>query len=90
MGVDESTDGNSTFASTTYESVTTATDDATANDLTPANLAQVTSTDAVEMTTTQRSWTIRKLDEDGDNISDDDSGRWITQRACGLQLYPSE
>ena len=35
-------------------------------------------------------WTVRKLDADGDNVYDDESGRWISQRACGLHMYPSK
>ncbi|XP_071798137.1 uncharacterized protein [Asterias amurensis] len=56
-------------------------------DMTTVNSAQV-NTEVVNQTT-RTPWTIRKKDADGDNISDADSGRWTTQRACGLQLHPN-
>ncbi|XP_038050728.1 uncharacterized protein LOC119723897 [Patiria miniata] len=53
---------------------------------------EVTTTEATKpLLTTEayKPWSIEEPDEDGDSVSDEDKGRWIQQRACGLQLYPN-
>ncbi len=82
LEIDDTTSGNSSVNSTTVELVTTET-----ADVTTVNSTQVYTVEGKRAT--QRPWTIRKKDADGDDISDEDSGRWTTQRACGLQLHPN-
>ncbi|XP_038062441.1 uncharacterized protein LOC119732930 [Patiria miniata] len=80
---------SSTFASTTYRShETTPPNEYTVSKMTEqAEVTNVNSTSLTPMGSVP--WTIHKEDEDGDSVSDDESGRWIPQRACGIQLYPN-
>ncbi|XP_038050876.1 uncharacterized protein LOC119724026 [Patiria miniata] len=82
LEIPDSVGENSTHGSTTsVRPLTTSSEFITATDNT-RNGASV-------MTTSSCPWTIRKVDEDGDSVPDDESGRSISQRACGFQLYPN-
>ncbi|XP_022102001.1 uncharacterized protein LOC110985344 [Acanthaster planci] len=76
LGISDPADSNTTVAIPTVKSQP--------NGATTTEAAQ-----GLIMTTAKVPWSIERPDEDGDSISDDKSGRWIPQRACGFQLYPN-
>ncbi|XP_022103297.1 uncharacterized protein LOC110986025 [Acanthaster planci] len=88
LGIPDSFDDNSTHVNTTALPSLRTTSDFVATETTEET--DSSNGNGVPMTTRNpKPWTVRKLDADGDSVSDDESGRWISQRACGFQLYPN-
>ncbi|XP_022100316.1 uncharacterized protein LOC110984425 [Acanthaster planci] len=86
LGILDSSEDNSMYASTTNMPPVT-----TASEFTSSGIhEQPEVTSSASLTTlTSRPWAIRRQNEDGDSVSNDENAGLITQRACGFQLYPN-